>query len=154
MIPRQDDIENLKEFAVSKSDPKYQTLPYNTKFTVNLLSNRSNNVNNNNNNKMDNNEIKHIEKESDKPNISTIGHNGNFSQPAGTTHMTAHSTPLNMLNKNIATPLNHNDLVLSRRNSSEQGSVKEQLHGHQKMQEQTMYNMVSPPPHINYQVTF
>ncbi|XP_045481159.1 apoptosis-stimulating of p53 protein 1 isoform X3 [Harmonia axyridis] len=152
LIPnRPEDIENFKEFAVSKSDPKYQTLPYNTKFTVNLLSSRSGNVNNNNN-KLDNNELKHIDKESEQPSISTGAgmHNGNvnFSQP--TAHMTVHSAPLNILNKNMATPLNHNDLILSRRNSSEQGSVKE--HGHQKMPDPILYNNIaSTPPNINYQ---
>ncbi|XP_044747799.1 apoptosis-stimulating of p53 protein 2 isoform X2 [Coccinella septempunctata] len=160
MIPnRPDDIENLKEFTVSKSDPKYQTLPYNTKFTVNLLSGRSANTNvNNNNNKLDINEMKHIEKESEpstiSPNVGIHNGNANYNQPPVTTHMTVHSAPLNILNKNIATPLNHNDLVLSRRNSSEQGSGKEQvtIHGHQKIPDQTLYNnMVSPPPNITYQ---
>ncbi|XP_046663877.1 apoptosis-stimulating of p53 protein 1 isoform X4 [Homalodisca vitripennis] len=31
-------VENLPEFGASKSDPKYQTLPYNTKFTVNYVT--------------------------------------------------------------------------------------------------------------------
>lgn len=31
-------MENLPEFSASKSDPKYQTLPYNTKFTVNYVT--------------------------------------------------------------------------------------------------------------------
>lgn len=35
---RSEIVENLPEFGASKSDPKYQTLPYNTKFTVNYVT--------------------------------------------------------------------------------------------------------------------
>ncbi|KAJ8932345.1 hypothetical protein NQ314_014710 [Rhamnusium bicolor] len=113
--PRTEDNDALKDFTVSKNDPKYQTLPYNTKFTVNLLPNRiskneNNNVNNNNEHKEDvNNHISsHV--------------NGNFNMQS--THMTVHSAPLSMVNKNIATPLNQHDL-LSRKASDnkEQGLV-------------------------------
>ncbi|XP_044255145.1 apoptosis-stimulating of p53 protein 1 isoform X2 [Tribolium madens] len=74
--------DTLKEFTVSKSDPKYQTLPYNTKFTVNLLPNRIVR------NEIDNTDSK------DNEHISNL------------THMTVHSAPLTLVNKNIATPLN------------------------------------------------
>lgn len=35
---KSDVVEVLPEFGASKSDPKYQTLPYNTKFTVNYVT--------------------------------------------------------------------------------------------------------------------
>lgn len=38
---RSEIVENLPEFGASKSDPKYQTLPYNTKFTVNYVTHPS-----------------------------------------------------------------------------------------------------------------
>ncbi|KAJ8938810.1 hypothetical protein NQ318_004085 [Aromia moschata] len=112
--PKGEDNDALKDFTVSKSDPKYQTLPYNTKFTVNLLPNRisknENHVNNNNEQKEDvNNHISnHV--------------NGNFNIQS--THMTVHSAPLSVVNKNIATPLNQHDL-LSRKTSDgkEQGNA-------------------------------
>lgn len=38
-----DNVENkIPEFTANKSDPKYQTLPYNTKFAVNYLANTQN----------------------------------------------------------------------------------------------------------------
>lgn len=38
-----DNVENkIPEFSANKSDPKYQTLPYNTKFAVNYLANTQN----------------------------------------------------------------------------------------------------------------
>lgn len=93
---KQDDSDILKEFTVSKSDPKYQTLPYNTKFTVNLVPTRTNNRTNENNNNI---EIKEA--------ASSWAHaNGNVQS-----HMTVHSAPLSVINKNIATPLNQNDLL-------------------------------------------
>ncbi|PSN31774.1 hypothetical protein C0J52_26138 [Blattella germanica] len=82
----------LPEFGGSKSDPKYQTLPYNTKFTVNFVSTNkpadeaNNNVNNMNNNNNNNN------------------NNINNTQQL----MTVHSTPIPALsaaNKGLATPL-------------------------------------------------
>nr|XP_023014053.1 apoptosis-stimulating of p53 protein 2 isoform X2 [Leptinotarsa decemlineata] len=90
----------LKDFTVSKNDPKYQTLPYNTKFTVNLLTGRvakSEPVNS-----IDN-------KEESNTHIST-NVNGNFNKQS--THMTVHSAPLSIVNKNIATPLNQHDLLV------------------------------------------
>ncbi|XP_030761006.1 apoptosis-stimulating of p53 protein 1 isoform X2 [Sitophilus oryzae] len=97
------DEENHQDFAVSKSDPKYQTLPYNTKFTVNLLPN---------NNKIIKNDLNSNEKE-DTNYPSNIVNTNNIVQAA---HMTVHSAPLSQVNKNIATPLNQHDL-LSRKNS-------------------------------------
>ncbi|KAJ8976423.1 hypothetical protein NQ317_004083 [Molorchus minor] len=101
-----EDNDALKDFTVSKNDPKYQTLPYNTKFTVNLLPNR---VSKNDSNNVNNNEQK------DDVNSHISNHvNGNFNMQS--THMTVHSAPLSVVNKNIATPLNQHDL-LSRKSS-------------------------------------
>lgn len=72
--------EFLPEFAASKSDPKYQTLPYNTKFTVNFVKK---DVENNN-----------WTQESEKTTAIT-----------NQQHMTVHSIPLNVVNKSLATPL-------------------------------------------------
>lgn len=94
----------LKEFTVSKSDPKYQTLPYNTKFTVNLLPNRISRGEN-----LENGEIK------DGEHLTNVNMQ---------THMTVHSAPLNILNKNIATPLNQNDLLGKRQAEISNGPVQ------------------------------
>lgn len=94
----------LKEFSVSKSDPKYQTLPYNTKFTVNLLPNRISRGEN-----LENGEIK------DGDHLT----NANLQ-----THMTVHSAPLNIINKNIATPLNQIDLLGKRQSEISNGPVQ------------------------------
>ncbi|CAG9762568.1 unnamed protein product [Ceutorhynchus assimilis] len=99
-IPRNEE-DNLKEFNVSKSDPKYQTLPYNTKFTVNLLNNNKKG-DSNSNDKDDNNYL------------TSVSSNANSVIQAA--HMMVHSAPLSQVNKNIATPLNQHDL-LSRKNS-------------------------------------
>lgn len=93
LYTRPEESDALKEFTVSKSDPKYQTLPYNTKFTVNLLPNRI--VRNEN---VDN----------------TCGENKDNDHISNMTHMTVHSAPLSIVNKNIATPLNQNDLISKR----------------------------------------
>lgn len=101
---RPDDGDTFKEFSVSKSDPKYQTLPYNTKFTVNLLSNRIN--------KADlgflNNHCASENKDNESNNVIS-NFNGNLNMQSA--HMTVHSAPLNAANKNIATPLNQQDLI-------------------------------------------
>lgn len=103
-IPRNEDSDNLKEFPVSKSDPKYQTLPYNTKFTVNLLTANKNLKNEpNTNDKEDNNYLANL----------VSNNNNNVIQAA---HMMVHSAPLSQVNKNMATPLNQHDL-LSRKTS-------------------------------------
>ncbi|KAF5282221.1 hypothetical protein FQR65_LT02918 [Abscondita terminalis] len=100
-VTRGEDTDALKEFSVSKSDPKYQTLPYNTKFTVNLISNRVNNRISDDNN-LDSNPNKDVDQ------VPHISSNSNVQSQ----HMTVHSAPLNILNKNIATPLNQNDLLV------------------------------------------
>ncbi|XP_049825343.1 apoptosis-stimulating of p53 protein 1 isoform X3 [Aethina tumida] len=102
---KNDDNDVLKDFSVSKSDPKYQTLPYNTKFTVNLLPNRISKP-----------EINAESKENDNSNISNHI-NGNMQS----THMTVHSAPLNVINKNIATPLNQHNLLSKK--TSDQSSI-------------------------------
>ncbi|KAG5885822.1 hypothetical protein JTB14_001834 [Gonioctena quinquepunctata] len=103
-IPENEETDVLKDFTVSKNDPKYQTLPYNTKFTVNLVTGRVPK-----NDHVNNNEIMNFgNKEEFNSHISNI--NGNFNKQS--THMTVHSAPLNMVNKNIATPLNQHDLLV------------------------------------------
>lgn len=65
----------------------------------------TNKTNENLDNNVNSNENKEIE-----THISNTMHqntNGNVQS----THMTVHSAPLNLLNKNIATPLNQNDLI-------------------------------------------
>lgn len=106
---RMDEIDALKEFSVSKSDPKYQTLPYNTKFTVNLMSNRVNN-------RLPENNDNNVNSECKEP-IQHISSNSY--------HMTAHSAPLNIVNKNVATPLSQNDLI--NRKNIEQISKEQHL---------------------------
>ncbi|XP_056631543.1 cortactin-binding protein 2 isoform X1 [Diorhabda sublineata] len=91
--PKNEDNEILKDFSASKTDPKYQTLPYNTKFTVNLLNNM---------NKINKDEIiNNNEEPKGNANENVIMHTG---------HMTVHSAPLYMVNRNIATALNQHDL--------------------------------------------
>ena len=120
------DDQYLPEFGGSKSDPKYQTLPYNTKFTVNFVSSTTskvtpsdkkdsmamedsqrnsndtneatmkNNNNNNNNNSNNNNN-----------NINNITNN-NINNPSAQQLMTVHSIPIPALSgvsKGLATPL-------------------------------------------------
>lgn len=72
--------EFLPEFAASKSDPKYQTLPYNTKFPQNN-GKKSENKNEN----------------QDPKNAINVN------------HMTVHSTPLSVVNKSLATPLSQTE---------------------------------------------
>lgn len=77
-------------------------MPYNTKFTVNLISNRVNNrLSDNNENNANISESKELES-----NYHTTNTNNVQSQ-----HMTVHSAPLSIINKNIATPLNQSDLI-------------------------------------------
>lgn len=121
---RQEEVTELKDFLVSKSDPKYQTLPYNTKFAINsagqngkqngtLIENVDNRAVYTNNSEQ--NIIPSANVESKDPTDVTFASSA-YHQTA---HITVHSAPLNLANKNIATPLSHNDLVLSRRNSLE-----------------------------------
>ncbi|XP_041981492.1 apoptosis-stimulating of p53 protein 1-like isoform X4 [Aricia agestis] len=70
------------EFAASKTDPKYQTLPYNTKFTQNNAKLKAPDVNG-----------KGSEQDLKNQNAANIN------------HMTVHSTPLSVVNKSLATPL-------------------------------------------------
>lgn len=74
--------EFLPEFAASKSDPKYQTLPYNTKFP------QSTNGKN-------------------KPEVN--GKNNEEKNAINVNHMTVHSTPLSVVNKSLATPLSQTE---------------------------------------------
>lgn len=79
--------EFLPEFAASKSDPKYQTLPYNTKFPPSTNGKLKPEVNNKNN------------ENQDAKNQNAVNVN----------HMTVHSTPLSVVNKSLATPLSQNE---------------------------------------------
>ncbi|KAJ0176141.1 hypothetical protein K1T71_008315 [Dendrolimus kikuchii] len=75
--------EFLPEFAASKSDPKYQTLPYNIKFP-----------------QCTNGKLKpDVTGKSNEDNKSAINVN----------HMTVHSTPLSVVNKSLATPLSQTE---------------------------------------------
>lgn len=83
--------EFLPEFAASKSDPKYQTLPYNTKFPQNAKL------------KPEPNSKSNSEQAQDSKNQNQNGANINVN------HMTVHSTPLSIVNKSLATPLSQNE---------------------------------------------
>lgn len=74
------------EFGPNKADPKYQTLPYNTKFTINVMPGKLA-------------KIEHVD-----------GQNWADAEAANNNlkSMTVHSTPLSMINKSLATPLNQN----------------------------------------------
>ncbi|XP_026330904.1 apoptosis-stimulating of p53 protein 1 isoform X3 [Hyposmocoma kahamanoa] len=79
--------EFLPEFAASKSDPKYQTLPYNTKFPQSTNGKLKPEVNSKSN------------ENQDAKNQNAVNVN----------HMTVHSTPLSVVNKSLATPLSQNE---------------------------------------------
>lgn len=103
-INKSEDNDQLKDFSVTKSDPKYQTLPYNTKFTVNIIPSRSNHKVSDTN---DNNVHINDTKEPESPQHISSHINGNVQS-----HMTVHSAPLNAINKNIATPISQTDLAI------------------------------------------
>ncbi|XP_013136289.1 PREDICTED: apoptosis-stimulating of p53 protein 1 isoform X4 [Papilio polytes] len=73
------------EFAASKSDPKYQTLPYNTKFP------------------QGNGKVK------PEVNGKVVDVQDAKNQNANINHMTVHSTPLSVINKSLATPLSQTE---------------------------------------------
>ncbi|XP_014370022.2 apoptosis-stimulating of p53 protein 1 isoform X2 [Papilio machaon] len=73
------------EFAASKSDPKYQTLPYNTKFP------------------QGNGKVK------PEMNGKVVDVQDAKNQNANINHMTVHSTPLSVVNKSLATPLSQTE---------------------------------------------
>ncbi|XP_053608578.1 apoptosis-stimulating of p53 protein 1 isoform X4 [Plodia interpunctella] len=75
--------EFLPEFAASKSDPKYQTLPYNTKFPQSTNGKLKAEVNG-----------KNVDDKNANINVN---------------HMTVHSTPLTVVNKSLATPLSQTE---------------------------------------------
>ncbi|KRT79381.1 Ankyrin repeat-containing protein, partial [Oryctes borbonicus] len=115
---KQEETDILKDFAVSKSDPKYQTLPYNTKFTVNIIpSNKaSGKTNDPNDNNLNSGDLKDFE-----PNNHISSHiNANMQSHCHTVH----SAPLSVVNKNIATPLNQTDLI----NRKSMDNTKDQQH--------------------------
>jgi apoptosis-stimulating of p53 protein 1 len=109
----------LPEFGGSKSDPKYQTLPYNTKFTVNFVSSVTNKLapsdkrdpmptedSQRNNNDTNESTVKN----SNNNNINNMNNNNNnINNPSNQQQlMTVHSTPIPVLSgvsKGLATPL-------------------------------------------------
>ncbi|CAH1159137.1 unnamed protein product [Phyllotreta striolata] len=93
-IPKPDENDALKEFSASKIDPKYQTLPYNTKFPVNLIMNKIN--------KEENSAFTNNNNDDGKETQDVVLHAG---------HMTVHSAPLYMVNRNIAKALNQQDVI-------------------------------------------
>lgn len=144
------DNDALKEFSVSKSDPKYQTLPYNTKFTVSLISNRMNNrlAENNDNNNVVKDNTEHISTSN-----GTVNNNINIQSQQ---HMTVHSAPLNTINKNVATPLSQNDLI--NRKNFDQANREQHLqngnmvNGHSNGSKSESNNIVNntTPYQVNY----
>lgn len=111
---RPNEQEFLPEFAASKSDPKYQTLPYNTKFTTaNGNSKPAKGQFYDENHKTM--ESTGIVKVSSSSNVNNMLSGGNLN------HMTAHSTPLT-ISKGLATPLSsgdNNNTVYQQQNQSE-----------------------------------
>ncbi|CAG2064673.1 unnamed protein product [Timema podura] len=110
------DEQFLPEFAGSKSDPKYQTLPYNTKFTVNFVSTAGTKVGAD---KQDldgdtrrNSDAFETTKNNNN-NLNTINNNNHLNYPSQQQQqqqhlMTVHSIPLPTLtevSKGLATPL-------------------------------------------------
>ncbi|GBP79648.1 Apoptosis-stimulating of p53 protein 1 [Eumeta japonica] len=91
--------EFLPEFAASKSDPKYQTLPYSTKFPQSGQTRLKSQINEPN--------IKGAI-ENNQENMK-MGVNQGSTNMANVNHMTVHSTPLSVINKSLATPLNQVD---------------------------------------------
>lgn len=89
-------VESIENFALTKNDPKYQTLPYNTKFTINLLT-----------------RISKADQYSNYGNIKEecFNHISNNINKNFNLHMAVHSAPLNVLNRNVAVPLHQNDFV-------------------------------------------
>ncbi|XP_022827175.1 apoptosis-stimulating of p53 protein 1 isoform X3 [Spodoptera litura] len=85
--------EFLPEFAASKSDPKYQTLPYNTKFPQSTNGKLKPEVNGKNN------------ENQDAKNAINVN------------HMTVHSTPLSVVNKSLATPLSQTETTYQQENT-------------------------------------
>jgi apoptosis-stimulating of p53 protein 1 len=112
------DDQYLPEFGGSKSDPKYQTLPYNTKFTVNFVSSATSKVTlsdkkdsmpmeDSQRNSNDTNEAT-MKNNNNNNNINNITNNNNINNPSAQQLMTVHSIPIPALSgvsKGLATPL-------------------------------------------------
>lgn len=109
------DDQYLPEFGGSKSDPKYQTLPYNTKFTVNFVSSVTNKLApsdkrdpiSTEDSQRNNNDTNESTMKNNNNNINNI--NNNINNPSAQQQlMTVHSTPIPVLSgvsKGLATPL-------------------------------------------------
>ncbi|GLV35795.1 Ankyrin-repeat SH3-domain and Proline-rich-region containing Protein [Carabus blaptoides fortunei] len=80
--------KNEYEFGPSKSDPKYQTLPYNTKFTINVVAKQP--------------------AKTDQHSTDTTWSETDLANNNNLKAMTVHSTPLSVINKSLATPLKIN----------------------------------------------
>lgn len=110
------DDQYLPEFGGSKSDPKYQTLPYNTKFTVNFVSSVTNKLAPSEKrdampteeSQRNNNDTNESTMKNNNNNINNINNN-NINNPSTQQQlMTVHSTPIPVLSgvsKGLATPL-------------------------------------------------
>jgi len=114
------DDQYLPEFGGSKSDPKYQTLPYNTKFTVNFVSTTTSKVapsdkdsvpmEDSQRNSNDTNEatVKNNNNNNNNNNNINVTNNNNINNPSAQQLMTVHSIPIPALSgvsKGLATPL-------------------------------------------------
>jgi apoptosis-stimulating of p53 protein 1 len=115
------DDQYLPEFGGSKSDPKYQTLPYNTKFTVNFVSSTTSKVtpsdkkdsmpmeeSQRNSNDTNETTMKNNNNNNNNNNINNITNNNNINNPSSQQLMTVHSIPIPALSgvsKGLATPL-------------------------------------------------
>ncbi|XP_054260694.1 apoptosis-stimulating of p53 protein 2-like isoform X3 [Macrosteles quadrilineatus] len=99
--------ENLPEFGASKTDPKYQTLPYNTKFTVNYVTHPLTGV-----------KLRRLQGEGGERETvcdSELVKNNNNSNHVNNNMMSVvHSIPIPPgVNKGLATPLANQKLSLS-----------------------------------------
>lgn len=113
---KEKDDQYLPEFGGSKSDPKYQTLPYNTKFTVNFVSSVTNKLASSDkrdsipaeDSQRNNNDTNESTMKNNNNNINNINNN-NINNPSSQQQlMTVHSTPIPVLSgvsKGLATPL-------------------------------------------------
>lgn len=81
--PKINEHEFLPEFLPSKTDPKYQTLPFNTKFP----------------------QSSHGKVKIEAVKLEGRGDAASNGQVGSIGHMTVHSTPLSAVNKSLATPL-------------------------------------------------
>jgi apoptosis-stimulating of p53 protein 1 len=111
------DDHYLPEFGGSKSDPKYQTLPYNTKFTVNFVSSATSKLTPSDkrdsvptdDSQRNNNDTNETMIKNNNNNINNMNNNNSINNPSAQQQlMTVHSIPIPALSgvsKGLATPL-------------------------------------------------